>query len=119
MNRFPEIDQLSNFFGVAHTLVNQNTLAEYKPLAFKSTYGDEKIVCELLPLEGEFRFSWWVSGQLTINLCPQNLNSLVIERSAGYETLIGNAESNDLRQLFKLQVHPKVQLQYSSASLFC
>lgn len=118
MNRCPEIDELNAFFGGTHVLVYPNSPAEYNAHRFERHRGEDRIVCEMLPAEYELRLMWWVSGRLAMDLNLQGIRSLDISRSAGDETLVGNIDAGDLRQLFKLQIHPKVCIQWTSATAF-
>lgn len=118
MNRSPDIDQLSAFFGGSHVQVYPDSPAEYNTHRFECVVGEERIVCEMLPAEYEFRFTSWQGGKLALDLKLQGVQSLDISRSAGDDTLIGNVDAGDLQQLFKLQVRPKICLEWSSASSF-
>ena len=118
MNRCPEIDELNAFFGGSHVLVYPDSPEEYNAHRFERLAGEDRVVCEVLPAEYELRLMWWVSGRLTLDLNLQGVRSLDISRSAGDETLVGNVDAGDLRQLFKLQVRPKISLQWSSANSF-
>lgn len=118
MKRCPEIDQLNGFFGGTHVQVYPDAPEEYNTHRFERVSGNERIVCDVLPAEYEMHFIWWVSGLIALDLKLQGVQSLDISRSAGDQTLIGNVDTEGLRQLFKLQVSPTVCLQWSSSSYF-
>jgi len=118
MSSLIEIGELQAFFGGTHSQLYPEEPEEYSTHRFELLRNEDRIVCDYLPGEGELHLLWWIGEKLALDVKLESVRSLEISRSGGEETLIGNVDARDLRQLFKFQVYPHVSLRWSSATFF-
>jgi hypothetical protein len=118
MSSLIEVDDLQAFFGGIHRQLYPDEQETYGTHRFELLLKGDRIVCDYLPGEGELHLLWWTAEKLAIDLKLENVRSLEVSRSGGEQTLIGNVDAQNLRQLFKFQVRPHVSLRWSSATFF-
>lgn len=113
MERCPEPFELECFFETPYVsrYGNEGEGWWYDCLRFDRSAGEDHIVCEIEPGEGEFRFLWSIQGRIRMDIQLRYVLSLDISISAGEEHLIGRVKENGVEQVFKLAIKPAVTFQ--------
>ncbi len=108
MDRCPDLDELTAFFGVAAVAAygNEGIGWYYDQLKFATGNESMRIVCEIEPAERAFSLLYIECGRKVIDISLQYVVSLDLESSAGTETLVGRVSQGGVEQLFKLTLDP-------------
>ena len=113
MNPFPAEHELIEFFEVEPTVLDQGVPWAYNSLAFDTTRGEDRVVCEIQPGYGEVRVRWSRKGADLVRLDLRRVAGLAIERAGEREILVGTFDSNGLLPM-RLQLRPAMYLSWGT-----
>jgi len=114
MDPFPEDHELVGFFEADPEFRDRGGLSFHERLTFKTTRGEDQIVCDIEPGDRKLLISWYRQGNSVGRFALSGVASLELSSSRGEEFMTAKFALGTGLLEFRLYLKPHVQVQWGN-----